>query len=71
MRIYNFSGCILRMKMESTFLVFLITISTGLVNGVCPSVCSCSTSSYGSSVHCYYKSLVQIPGELPNDTVHL
>lgn len=67
MRIYNFSGCIIRMKMESTFLVFLIAISTGLVNGVCPSVCSCSSSS----VNCYYKSLVQIPDELPNDTVHL
>ncbi|VDI69673.1 Hypothetical predicted protein, partial [Mytilus galloprovincialis] len=51
------------------FFVFAV-ICAGLVEGTCPSTCSCADDSPGSQVNCNSKYLGHIPA-LPNDTYHL
>ncbi|CAG2250826.1 unnamed protein product [Mytilus edulis] len=53
--------------MEFTLSVFVVVISIGLVNGSCPSMCSCSSQSSGLFVQCKFGSLERIP-DTPNDT---
>lgn len=54
------------MKMESTLPVFLIVISTGIVNA-CPLICHCD---FGIAVNCIARSLRYIP-DLPHTTQKL
>lgn len=67
---YVFSAIqIKKMTINSPFFVFLVVISTGLGNAVCPSRCSCS--SYGGNiVQCNSRSFQHVP-DLPGDTFSL
>ncbi|CAC5420892.1 unnamed protein product [Mytilus coruscus] len=57
------------MKVEMSVLLFLV-LSTSIVNGLCPSNCSCNTYVSRSSVICDSGSLKDIP-DLPRDTYFL
>ncbi|CAC5419710.1 SLIT3 [Mytilus coruscus] len=56
--------------MEIGFLVIFVVISTSLVNGSCPSVCSCSSTTQGSDVNCNSRSLLHFP-DLPINTYYI
>ncbi|CAC5419720.1 unnamed protein product [Mytilus coruscus] len=58
------------MKVEMSVLLFLLVISTSLVNGSCPLNCSCRNDVSGSFVNCNTRSLGHIPN-LPRDTYEL
>ncbi|CAG2216079.1 unnamed protein product [Mytilus edulis] len=60
----------IRMSMDMCVLLLFAVVSTGLVNGICPSTCLCVDDSSGSNVDCYSRYLGHIPA-LPNDTYHL
>ncbi|CAG2236033.1 unnamed protein product [Mytilus edulis] len=57
--------------MESTFSLFLFVINTGLLNGACPSKCTCSYYQSGTYVNCESQSLEYIPTDFLRDTVSL
>ncbi|VDI82867.1 Hypothetical predicted protein [Mytilus galloprovincialis] len=57
-------------SMDIILIFVFAVICAGLVEGTCPSTCSCVDNSSGSHVNCNSKYLGRIP-TLPNDTYHL
>ncbi|VDI48135.1 Hypothetical predicted protein [Mytilus galloprovincialis] len=56
--------------MDIIIIFVFAVICAGLVEGTCPSTCSCGDDSSGSRINCYSKYLGYIPA-LPNDTYRL